>query len=210
MDGQRDEIQRVLERLDHALSIRSAEEIGEVAYDFESLAMESSQHVVELATALIRYLGDPAFQEAEGVWRVLFALQHDFEVLEPDDARHFYLSMLQAYPCFSDWMSAFTITELAEYFPFDWTCDAYELLTGQAVAHRQFLPHAFEHILLSASQETVMRRAYDNLLRLSEDHDEVVRQECALSLFRISNRDTCYAQAARDHLETLGNTGPPG
>jgi hypothetical protein len=160
-----------------------AEEMLLLIQDVDHFPKSSFDLILTLTTQQV-------FLEMEGSHELLLLFEHAWEFLS-DDQKDRVLPVLEnSYEQFADDLSWFVISELlGEYFRDDRALMALHRLRAlEAEMPRSLVPHGLEHIVKSANDKALAKKAYEELLQMKSDPSEQVRSEVDISLQRLANR----------------------
>jgi hypothetical protein len=126
-----------------------------------------------------------------GYWQLLHFIQNNDVMLSSDQREQIKFLLVQIFPRFKDWMSAFVAAEmLGAYYANDE--EGLQVLNNLAQKSQgsvlACLPHAIETVFRETSSDEIRAKALKELKNLSTHSSELVRQEATISLAKVNGR----------------------
>jgi len=184
------ELQSIVSELEAATSNGDVRRFTAAVARLDRLLVDYDQWPSELFLSVVALIRLERFVVLPESWKLVRVFESYWELLSPPQVENLLTTLEASYTAFSDWMACFMVTELLG------TCVADErgleialrLLARAAGRAKSLIPHALEHIALSAKEVDVSSAARQVLRRLISDESPEVRNEAELALAKVETK----------------------
>ena len=163
---------------------------SDASFDLEMSQLGSEQFPAENFDLVLQVIQDTRFLKSRNGWVLFSIFEGDWEKLSEPQKIRLFDTLSNVYELCEFWMACFTISEFAgEYFPAESSFQFFrQFANSQSKTARTFVPHGFEHAIMSSTSQELTVRIWDALLLLGQDQSRQVRGEVQESLSRLENQ----------------------
>jgi len=185
----KEEFVELQNRIRNAVAVCEESQLSTCASELESQTVEVGELPEEHFEFLLKLLQQQDFLECEAAGYLLLALDFIWLFMSGSQKSALLVALEASYPRFTHWFSWFTISALLGEVAANE--EALEVLRRLKVSTeegpRALVPHGFEHIIYSAPEDSLGRKAALDILDMENDPSERVRNEVSISLQRLAS-----------------------
>jgi hypothetical protein len=182
----------VLQReLKAAIASADPSSLDAITFRIGTRVLEEGAFPEEYFRRILVTLQGESFLRLDGSWKLIRVFEENWKELSASQRTDLLGALEKSYASFHDWMACFVISGiLGELYnderAFDVLC---RLRDGVKEMPRSFVPHGFEHMASSSSNQDLAQRALAELTKMQEDESEVVVKEVNESFSRLRTRE---------------------
>ena len=177
--------------LEEVLEADSKKLYSQANFDLEMSQLTSEQFPPENFDLLLQVIQDSRFLKSRHSWGLLSVFEHDGEKLNDVQKTRLLGTLSEIYDLFEHWLPCFFISELVgENFPAENSFAFFQRFTNsQKEIVRTFVPHGFEHAIISSTNQELTAKIRDALVQLEQDKSGQVRGEVRESISRLESQE---------------------